>query len=1039
MISTIVCFTLTHLVLCKCLKAVNTSVKKLDLFVVKMKTRAAFQTQLATIMETLTKAAVTEINKLVEDGSVVLRLEVFRSNKEMNRLRSKLQHVESELRTAQEARTRESRSIGVQVADQFEAAGGAVKQLMEQNGEAQACDSRPEFGYTVKEEQEEERVAQILHQTESEDRAGRLNNVGPEYVMFEIDNPLCSSFTQVDSNVTDNPVCAKATEQNSQSQSVLSPKQHNNTSMVVPGSTMSALGEDNLVLEGGVVKEEAVSRSHKEINRLMSKLQQVESELRTAQEAATRESRSVGVQVADQFEAAGGAVKQLMEQNCEAQACDSRPEFGYTVKEEQEEERVAQILHQTESEDSAGRLNNVGPEKELQQKDNELRTAHQAASRDSCSAGVQVVGQFEAVGGAVKGGADAPFVEQLNEKKCKAQTCDTRSDYGFAVKEEQEEEHVTQILHQTESEHSVGRLNNVGSEYVMFERDHQLWGCFTQGDSNFSDDPVSANATKQYSRSQTIPSPIQHFHSTMEMSEITLSSLENDGYVVDGGVVKEEAGGQCLYSEESRSEIGGAQQMEQEQPPLLTNDNVTSQVIYPVLQQFDWHKGVAENSTDPVSSTNQNARNPRRPVSRSHKEINRLMSKLQQVESELRTAQEAATRESRSVGVQVADQFEAAEGAVKQLMEQNCEAQACDSRPEFGYTVKEEQEEERVAQILHQTESEDSAGRLNNVGPERELQQKDNELRTAHQAASRDSCSAGVQVVDQFEAAGGKIDMHARGCRGAVKGGADAPFVEQLNEKKCKAQMCDTRSDYGFAVKEEQEEEHVTQILHQTESEHSVGRLNNVGSEYVMFERDHQLWGSFAQGDSNFSDDPVSANAAKQYSRSQTIPSPIQHFHSTMEMSEITLSSLENDGYVVDGGVVKEEVGGQCVYSEESRSEMGGAQQMEQEQPPLLTNDNVTSQVIHPVQQQLDWLKGVAENSTDPVSSTNQNARNPRRPVRTCVMYKMGGPKSANLKSALLQGRTTNFGAELGQTLAWNVSLVLQVSHLYLCTFTIEI
>ncbi|KAJ8272814.1 hypothetical protein GJAV_G00093730 [Gymnothorax javanicus] len=217
-----------------------------------MKNRVVFQTQLASIMEALAKAAVAEISKLVENDSVVLRLEVSRSHEEIDCLRRKLLRVESELRTAQEAATRESRSVGVQVEDHFEAARGAVQ------GGADAPFKEP------------------------------------------VNKKKCK-------------------------------RQTHNT-------------------------------SHKEINRLRSKLQQVESDLRTAQEARTGESRSVGVQVADQFEAAGGAVEQLIEQNCEAQACDSRPEFGYTVKEEQEEERVAQILHQTESEDSAGRLNNVGPE-----------------------------------------------------------------------------------------------------------------------------------------------------------------------------------------------------------------------------------------------------------------------------------------------------------------------------------------------------------------------------------------------------------------------------------------------------------------------------------------------------------------------------------------------------------------------------------------------------------------------------------------------------------------------------------------------------
>uniref|UniRef100_A0A0E9V613 Uncharacterized protein n=1 Tax=Anguilla anguilla TaxID=7936 RepID=A0A0E9V613_ANGAN len=44
-----------------------------------MKNCVAFQKQIASIMEVPAKAAVAEISKLVEDGSVVMHLEVSRS------------------------------------------------------------------------------------------------------------------------------------------------------------------------------------------------------------------------------------------------------------------------------------------------------------------------------------------------------------------------------------------------------------------------------------------------------------------------------------------------------------------------------------------------------------------------------------------------------------------------------------------------------------------------------------------------------------------------------------------------------------------------------------------------------------------------------------------------------------------------------------------------------------------------------------------------------------------------------------------------
>ncbi|KAM9439238.1 uncharacterized protein Hap1MRO34_026557 [Clarias gariepinus] len=55
----------------------------------------AFHTQLATIMETLTRAAVAEICELVDDGYAILHMEISRHQKENEELRRKLQLIES--------------------------------------------------------------------------------------------------------------------------------------------------------------------------------------------------------------------------------------------------------------------------------------------------------------------------------------------------------------------------------------------------------------------------------------------------------------------------------------------------------------------------------------------------------------------------------------------------------------------------------------------------------------------------------------------------------------------------------------------------------------------------------------------------------------------------------------------------------------------------------------------------------------------------------------------------------------------------------
>ncbi|XP_047198024.1 zinc finger protein 260-like [Hippoglossus stenolepis] len=64
---------------------------------------SAFGSQLAAIMDVLAKAAVAEISKLVEDGTVVLRLEMCRRDVEIQELKRSLKLMEVELCKAREA------------------------------------------------------------------------------------------------------------------------------------------------------------------------------------------------------------------------------------------------------------------------------------------------------------------------------------------------------------------------------------------------------------------------------------------------------------------------------------------------------------------------------------------------------------------------------------------------------------------------------------------------------------------------------------------------------------------------------------------------------------------------------------------------------------------------------------------------------------------------------------------------------------------------------------------------------------------------
>ncbi|KAJ8336438.1 hypothetical protein SKAU_G00376580 [Synaphobranchus kaupii] len=120
---------------------------------------------------------------------------------------------------------------------------GDPEELSEQHRCGHGDEELSEVEFVVKAEQEEEHVAQRLNQTGYEHSAGRLNNLGSEYVMYERDSQLWTSFTQGDSDIeTDDPVCSNSTEQCSQSLSVHSPLQHAPATMEVSGNTLSSFG-----------------------------------------------------------------------------------------------------------------------------------------------------------------------------------------------------------------------------------------------------------------------------------------------------------------------------------------------------------------------------------------------------------------------------------------------------------------------------------------------------------------------------------------------------------------------------------------------------------------------------------------------------------------------------------------------------------------------------------------------------------------------------------------------------------------------------
>ncbi|KAM6989817.1 LOW QUALITY PROTEIN: uncharacterized protein LKV04_009410 [Tautogolabrus adspersus] len=85
-------------------------------------------TQVAAIMDVLAKAAVAEITKLVDDGAVVLRLEMCQRDSEIQELKRSLKLMEVELCKAQEAaQTRASEDKQEQTEDQVPGKGKAIQ------------------------------------------------------------------------------------------------------------------------------------------------------------------------------------------------------------------------------------------------------------------------------------------------------------------------------------------------------------------------------------------------------------------------------------------------------------------------------------------------------------------------------------------------------------------------------------------------------------------------------------------------------------------------------------------------------------------------------------------------------------------------------------------------------------------------------------------------------------------------------------------------------------------------------------------------
>ncbi|XP_061110892.1 zinc finger protein 184-like isoform X2 [Conger conger] len=171
--------------------------------------------------------------------------------------------------------------------------------------------------------------------------------------------------------------------------------------------------------------------------------------------------------------------------------------------------------------------------------------------------------------------------EELSEKHRCGHGDEELSGLEFVVKAEQEEEHVAQRLNQTGCEPSAGRLNNLGSEYVMYERDSQFWTSFTQGDSDIeTDDPVCSIAIEHCSQNLSIHTQLQDAPATMEVSGNTLSSF-GPSYFTEFDQMGEKP---SAFSEELRSEAIHTQQGQYRERLVHTVER-ENQTLLPQQQQ----------------------------------------------------------------------------------------------------------------------------------------------------------------------------------------------------------------------------------------------------------------------------------------------------------------------------------------------------------------------------------------------------------------------------------------------------------------------
>ncbi|KAK6310912.1 hypothetical protein J4Q44_G00189670 [Coregonus suidteri] len=265
-----------------------------------MSNTVSFSTQIAAIMDVLSKAAVAEITKLVDEGTVVLRLEMCRKENEIEGLQNSLQLMERELMKAQrEAATRVKNDR--QHAEEIQVRSGTLQKGDEEDQKSQAMpvedpvesfnelqrsghlvEVRGGLEFLVKAEQVEEHVAQ-----------GTIQDPG-----ITDRKPLDDTFSTVPVKVE--PERHPVYHDDAMSESIQAEQGNTQMAAIMDVLTKAAVAEiTKLVDEGTVVLRLEMCRKENEIEGLQNSLQLMERELRKAQ-------REAAAQVINDRQHAGG-------------------------------------------------------------------------------------------------------------------------------------------------------------------------------------------------------------------------------------------------------------------------------------------------------------------------------------------------------------------------------------------------------------------------------------------------------------------------------------------------------------------------------------------------------------------------------------------------------------------------------------------------------------------------------------------------------------------------------------------------------------